>query len=93
MKKIPKREYTAEFEQQVVRQAQAVGLLVTAWELGLIEQTLRNWVKASAAGKLTAAGSNIGSANPASGWQASTELPETCQKFSSRRLRMPVAPS
>ena len=26
-------------------------------ELGLVEQTLRNWVKASAAGKLTAVGS------------------------------------
>ena len=56
MKKIPKQEYTAEFKEQAVKHAQAVGIVVAARELGLVEQTLRNWVKASAAGKLTAAG-------------------------------------
>ena len=56
MKKIPKQEYTAEFKEQAVKHAQAVGIVVAAKELGLVEQTLRNWVKASAAGKLTAAG-------------------------------------
>ena len=30
--------------------------MVAAKELGLVEQTLRNWVKAPAAGKLTAPG-------------------------------------
>ena len=30
--------------------------MVAAKELGLVEQTLRNWVKAAAAGKLSAAG-------------------------------------
>lgn len=56
MKKIPKQEYTAEFKEQAVKHAQAVGIVVAAKELGLVEQTLRNWVKASAAGKLTAPG-------------------------------------
>ena len=56
MKKIPKREYTAEFKEQAVKHAQAMGIVVAAKKLGLVEQTLRNWVKASAAGKLTAPG-------------------------------------
>lgn len=56
MKKIPKQEYTAEFKEQSVKHARAVGIVVAAKELGLVEQTLRNWVKASAAGKLTAPG-------------------------------------
>ncbi len=57
MKKIPKQEYTAEFKEQAVKRAQEVGVGVGARELGLVEQTLRNWVKASAAGRLTAPGS------------------------------------
>ena len=56
MKKIPKQEYTAEFKEQAVKHAQAVGIVVAARELGLVEQTLRNWVKATAAGRLTAPG-------------------------------------
>jgi transposase len=56
VKKIPKQEYTAEFKEQAVKHAQEVGIVVAARELGLIEQTLRNWVKASATGKLTAPG-------------------------------------
>ena len=55
MKKIPKQEYTAEFKEQAVKRAKEVGAGVAARELGLIEQTLRNWVKAAAAGKLVAA--------------------------------------
>ena len=56
MKKIPKQEYTAEFKGQAVKRAQEVGVGVTARELGLVEQTLRNWVKSAAAGKLAAPG-------------------------------------
>jgi len=56
VKKIPKQEYTAEFKEQAVEHARAVGIVVAAKELGLVEQTLRHWVQASAAGKLTAAG-------------------------------------
>ena len=57
MKKIPKQEYTAEFKEQAVKRAQEVNPAVAARELGLVEQTLRNWVKAAQAGKLNAAGS------------------------------------
>ena len=57
MTKVPKQEYTAEFKEQAVKHAQAVGIVMGARELGLIKQPLRNWAKASAAGKLTAAGS------------------------------------
>lgn len=56
MKKIPKQEYTAEFKEQAVKRAQEVGVAAGARELGLVEQTLRNWMKASAAGKLNAPG-------------------------------------
>ncbi len=56
MKKIPKQEYTAEFKEQAVKHAQAVGIVVAARELGLVEQTLRNWVKAAEAGKLVGVG-------------------------------------
>jgi len=56
VKKIPKQEYTAEFKEQAVKHAQAVGIVVAAKDLGLVEQTLRNWVKAAGAGKLVGAG-------------------------------------
>jgi transposase len=57
MKKIPKQEYTAEFKALAVKRVKD-GLTVgaAARELGLIEQTLRNWVKAAGAGKLNGAG-------------------------------------
>ncbi len=53
MFKIPKQEYTVEFKDLAVkrvRSGQSVGAV--AKELGLVEQTLRNWVKAAKAGKL-----------------------------------------
>ena len=55
--KIPKQEYTAEFKELAVKRVKAgQGIGAVARELGLIEQTLRNWVKAAAAGKLSGAG-------------------------------------
>lgn len=57
MKKIPKREYTAEFKELAVgrvKSGQTAGAV--AKDLGLIDQTLRNWVKAAATGKLKGAG-------------------------------------
>ena len=57
MQKIPKQEYTTEFKERAVKhvkEGKSIGL--AAKELGLVEQTLRNWVKLSAAGKLTGAG-------------------------------------
>jgi transposase len=57
MKKIPKQEYTAEFKALAVKRVKD-GLTVgaAARELGLIDQTLRHWVKAADAGKLGGAG-------------------------------------
>ena len=60
MKKIPNQAYTTEFRELAVKRVkdgQTIGAV--AKELGLIEQTLRNWVKAAAAGKLIGAGSKI----------------------------------
>lgn len=55
--KISKREFTAEFREQAVRQVKAGGGIgVVARELGISEQTLRNWVKAFDAGRLGGAG-------------------------------------
>ena len=60
MKKIPKQEYMAEFKEQAVKQVKmgkSIGLV--AKELGLVEQTLRNWVKMAAAGKLKGTGTQV----------------------------------
>jgi transposase len=58
MKKIARQEYTAEFRTQSVKRAREAGIGAAARELGLVEQTLRNWVKSSAAGKLNAPGAH-----------------------------------
>lgn len=55
--KIPKQEYTAEFKELAVKRVkdgQTPGAV--AKDLGLVEQTLRNWVKAFDAGKLNGPG-------------------------------------
>lgn len=56
MKRIPKQDYTAEFKEQAVKRAQEVGVGVAARELGLVAQTLRNWVKTAGTGQLSGAG-------------------------------------
>ena len=57
MQKIPKREYTAEFREQAVKRVKdGKSVSAVVKELGLVEQTLRNWVKAFDAGKLNGAG-------------------------------------
>jgi len=58
--KIPKQQYTTEFKELVVtrvREGQSAGAV--AKELGLIKQTLRNWVKSAAAGTLNGAGAKV----------------------------------
>lgn len=58
MKKIPKQAYTTEFKELAVKRVtggEAVGVVVK--ELGLADQTLRNWIKAAQDGKLKGAGS------------------------------------
>lgn len=58
--KIPKQEYTAEFKElAVARVKSGQAISVVARDLGLIEQTLRNWVKAADAGKLNGVGGKI----------------------------------
>lgn len=53
MFKIPKQEYTAEFKESAVKRVKSgQGIGAVARDLGLVEQTLRNWVKAAKAGKL-----------------------------------------
>ena len=57
---IPKQPYTIEFKTLAVtrvREGPSAGAV--AQELGLIEQTLRNWVKAAAAGTLNGAGAKV----------------------------------
>jgi transposase len=57
MFKIPKQEYTAEFKELAVKRVQgSEGIAKVARELGLVEQTLRNWVKAAKAGRLNLSG-------------------------------------
>lgn len=57
MLKIPKQEYTAEFKELAVKRVNAgEGIPKVARELGLVEQTLRNWVKAAKQGKLNPPG-------------------------------------
>ncbi len=60
MQKIPKREYTPEFRGLAVKRVhsgQTVDAVAT--ELGVNHQSIRNWIKAAAAGKLTGAGSKV----------------------------------
>jgi transposase len=60
MKKISKQAYTAEFKEQAVKRvADGQVIPAVAKELGLNEQTLRNWAKAAAAGTLKGAGSKV----------------------------------
>ena len=57
MKKLPKQEYTAEFKELAVKRVKAgQSNGSVAKELGLGDQTLRNWVKAFDTGKLNPPG-------------------------------------
>ena len=53
MEKIPKQEYTTEFKEWAAKQVKEGKM---GKELDMVEQTLRNSVKLSAAGKLTGTG-------------------------------------
>lgn len=56
--KIPKQAYTAEFKELAVKRVkEGQSVSVVCKELGLSDQTLRNWIKAAAEGKLGCAGS------------------------------------
>ena len=58
--KIPKQAYTTEFKELVlkrIKDGQSVSTVCK--ELGLSDQTLRNWVKAAAEGRLGGAGGKV----------------------------------
>ncbi len=59
MVRIPRKAYTPEFKQEAVRLVES-GQRVSeaARSLGIVEQTLANWVKAHGAGKLRGSGRN-----------------------------------
>src|SRR5258706_7965258 len=53
MKKIPKVAYTLEFKLEALRRVRSgEAVRKIAREIGIPEQSIRNWVKAQAAGKL-----------------------------------------
>jgi transposase len=58
--KIPKQAYTTEFKELAVKRVKAgQGIGKVCKELGLSDQTVRNWIKAAAEGKLSGAGGKI----------------------------------
>ncbi|MFZ6755998.1 IS3 family transposase [Undibacterium sp. Ji50W] len=60
MKKIPKQAYTVEYKELAIKRvAEGDSIPATAKALGLSDQTLRNWVKAAASGKLNGVGSRV----------------------------------
>ncbi len=58
--KIPKQAFTTEFKELAVKRVQdGQSISTVVKELGLSDQTLRNWIKASAEGKLKGAGGKV----------------------------------
>jgi transposase len=56
--KISRSAYTAEFKELAVKRVKTgESIAATAQELGMSDQTLRNWIKAVVTGKLNGAGS------------------------------------
>jgi transposase len=57
MARLPRKVYTYEFKMEAVRLVESgQSIAEAARSLGVIEQTLSNWMKAHRAGKLTAIG-------------------------------------
>lgn len=61
MKKLPKQDYTAEFKELAVKRVKAgpQSNWAVAKELGIGDQTLRNWVKVFDEGKLNGVGAKV----------------------------------
>ena len=57
MERIPRKSYTYEFKMEAVRLVESgQSVASAARSLGVIEQTLSNWVRAHGSGKLVASG-------------------------------------
>jgi transposase len=60
MKKIPRQAYTMEFKELAVqRVTDGASVPEVVKELGISDQTLRNWINAARQGKLKGAGSKM----------------------------------
>ena len=58
--KIPKQAYTTEFKELAVKRVKdGQSVSVVCKELGLSDQTVRNWVKAAEEGKLNGSGGRV----------------------------------
>jgi transposase len=58
--KIPKQAYTTEFKELAVKRIKdGQSVSTVCKELGLSDQTLRNWIKAATEGKLSGAGGKV----------------------------------
>jgi transposase len=58
--KIPKQAYTTEFKELAVKRVKdGQSVSKVCKELGLSDQTIRNWVKAAAKGRLSGAGGRV----------------------------------
>ena len=58
--KIPKQAYTTEFKELAVKRVKdGQSVSVVYKELGLSDQTVRNWVKAAEEGKLNGSGGRV----------------------------------
>ena len=60
MNRIPKAAYTTEFKELAVKRvSDGEAISVVVKELGLSDQTLRNWIKAASERKLKSAGMKV----------------------------------
>ena len=58
--KIPKQAYTTEFKELAVKRIKdGQSVSTVCKELGLSDQTVRNWIKAATEGKLSGAGGKV----------------------------------
>ncbi|MFZ6733562.1 transposase [Undibacterium sp. Ji42W] len=75
MKKIPKQAYTVEYKELAIKRvAEGDSIPATAKALGLSDQTLHNWVKEAASGKLNGVGSRVVTAEEMELSQLRTEV-------------------
>jgi transposase len=81
MERLPRKIYTYEFKLEAVRLVESgQGIADAARSLGVVEQTLWNWIKAHKAGKLVANGR---------GWKLTAEQIEIRQlRAENARLKM-----